>query len=246
MVTITTVLRTFISRFLLAILILLAFPLIILMMVFPERIRYKSRLLFWGMNVVYWGVISIMRLSFIPVSYIEEDAHSAHKDPVIFVANHQSAIDAPLLGRLARGKPHIWLAREELMQWKLLRWILPRLTVVVDVNSRQKAMGSMLRLVRLVKGKDIDVMIFPEGARYPDDKMHPFYGGFVVLAKLLKRPVVPVCILGVNKVYPPDTFWMYHHPVKVIVGKPMALQENETDDAFKDRVYRWFVEQVES
>ena len=193
-----------------------------------------------------WGIISIMRLCFISVKYESENAQSAHKEPVIFVANHQSAIDAPLLGVLAKGKPHIWLAREELMQWRLLRWILPRLTVVVDVNSRQKAMGSMLRLVRLVKGNDIDVMIFPEGARYPDDKMHPFYGGFVVLAKLLKRPVVPVCILGVNKVYPPNTFWMYSHPVKVIVGKPMVLQENETDDAFKDRVHQWFVEHVES
>ena len=246
MVTISTVLRTFISRFLFLLLIILGSPLVVLMMVLPERIRYKSRVLFWGMNAVYWGVIGIMRLCFIPVSYEQEDAHSAHKEPVIFVANHQSAIDAPLLGRLARGKPHIWLARSELMTWKFLRWILPRITVVVDVNSRQKAMGSMIRLVRMVQGKDIDVMIFPEGARYPDDKVHPFYGGFVVLAKLLKRPVVPVCILGINKVYPPNTFWVYRYPVKVTVGKPMVMQENETDDAFKDRVHQWFVEQVES
>jgi 1-acyl-sn-glycerol-3-phosphate acyltransferase len=132
------------------------------------------------------------------------------------------------------------------MKWKLLRWILPRLAVVVDVTSQQKAVGPLLRLVRLVKGKDIDVMIFPEGARYPDDRVHPFYGGFVALAKLLKRPVVPVAIVGVNKVYPPSTFWVYRHPVTVIVGKPMRLQEEETDAAFKERVRQWFVEQVES
>jgi len=246
MVTISTVLRTFISRFLFLLLMVLGLPLVVLMMILPERMRYKSHLLFWGMNGIYWGVIGIMRLCFIPVSYTEEDGDSAHKEPVIFVANHQSSIDAPLLGRLARGKPHIWLARSELMSWKFLRWILPRLTMVVDVNSREKAMGSMLRLVRMVQGKDIDVMIFPEGERYTDGKIHPFYGGFVVLAKLLKRPVVPVCIVGINKVYPPNTFWVYRYPVKVIVGKPMKLQEHETEKEFKDRVHQWFVEQVES
>lgn len=246
MITIITILRTVISRFLFLILIIIAVPLILFMMVLPERNRYKSRVLFWGLNAVYWGIIGIMRVCFIPVSYEEEEKSNVQKEPVIFVANHQSSIDAPLLGVLARGRPHIWLARAELMSWKFLRWILPRLTVVVDVNVREKAVSSLLRLVRMVKGCDIDIMIFPEGSRYPDDKVHAFYGGFVVLAKLLKRPVVPVAIMGVNKVYPPDTFWVYSHPVKVLVGKPMFMREDESEEVFKNRVHQWFVEHVES
>ncbi len=246
MVSISTLLRTLISRFLVIILIILALPIVVLMMILPERIRYTTRPLFWGLAVVCGGVIRILRLCFIPVSYHVDEQLAKSKGPVIFVANHQSVFDAPLLGVMARGKPHIWLARHELMQWKLLRWILPRLSVVVNVTSRQHAMASLLRLVRLVKGKDIDIMIFPEGARYSDDKVHKFYGGFVALAKLLKRPVVPVCIVGVNKVYPPDTFWVHKHPIKVIVGKPFEFKEGETDDEFKERVHQWFVEQLES
>ena len=215
-------------------------------MILPERLRYRNRPLFWGMAVVYWGVVQILRVCFISVSYSGNGKKLAKRGPVIFVANHQSAIDAPLLGTLARGRPHIWLARHELMQWGLLKWVLPRLAMVVEVTSRQKAMSSLLRLVRLVKGTDIDIMIFPEGARYSDDKVHKFYGGFVMLAKLLKRPVVPVGIVGVNKVYPPDTVWVYKHPVQIITGEPLELQDNETDDEFKDRVHQWFVDQVES
>ena len=242
----------------LIILIILSLPAIILMMLLPERIRYSNRLLFWGMDLIYWDFIRILQVCFISVSYEGYDNTTGKvikyeltdnetfpKGPVIFAANHQSAVDAALVGVLARGKPHIWLARHELMTWKLLRWVLPRLAVVADVTSRQSAMRSMLRLVRLVKGKDIDIMIFPEGARYTDDKVHEFYGGFVVLSKLLKRPVVPVCILGANKVYPPNTFWMHKYPIKVVVGKPFVFQSGEYDDAFKQRVHQWFVAQVE-
>lgn len=244
MVTISIVLRTLISRILLALLIFISLPLVLLMAILPERIRYKNKILFWGISIVYWAVIYIMRLCFIPISY--EGFDQLPKQPAIFVANHQSAIDAPLLGVVARGKPHIWLAREELMKWKLLRWILPRMTIVVDVTSRSKATAALLRLVRLVKKIDIDIMIFPEGSRYPDDKVHPFYGGFVALAKLLNRPVVPVAITGVNKVYPPDTFWVYKHPVNVTIGEPLFLKDGESEESFKDRVHQWFVDQVES
>ena len=52
-------------------------------------------------------------------------------------------------------------------------------------------------------------------------------------------------IAGANKVYPPDTFLVHYYPVKVVVGKPFVLQENETDEEFKQRVYQWFLDQSE-
>ena len=215
------------------------------MMILPKRIRYQSRFVFWSLSFFYAGIVWIMRLCLIPVSY--EGNYKKHsKEPVIFVANHQSSIDIPLLGLLAQAQPHVWLARHELMTWYLLRWVLPRLAVVINVSSHQKAMASLLRLVRLVRDKNIDVMVFPEGSRYPDEKVHKFYGGFVTLAKLLKRPVVPVAIVGINHVYPPNSFWVYKHPVRVVVGEPFTMKEGESDKEFKQRVHQWFVEQVES
>ena len=66
-----------------------------------------------------------------------------------------------------------------------------------------------------------------------------------MLAKKIGRPVVPVCILGINKAYPPETFWVQWYPITVVVGKPFVYQENDTDESFKNRVYQWFVEQME-
>ncbi len=236
----SVVIHTLVSRFLLCLVLLFGLPIIFLMMILPQRYRYKSRIVFWGVNFFYWSVV---RASFVPITL--EGRDNIPDGPVIFAANHSSSIDIPLVGILTRGKPHAWLAKEDLMDWQLLKWVLPRLAILVNVHSREKAMRSLINLVRLVKGKNIDVMIFPEGTRHPDDKVHKFYGGFVTLSKMLDRPVIPVCISGANHVYPPDTFWIANYPIKVVVGKPCSIQEGETDDVFKGRVHRWFVEQSE-
>ncbi len=236
----SVILHTLFSRFCLLLILILGMPIFLLMIILPERYRYKSRVLFWGMRFFYWVVV---KATFVPISF--EGEENIPTQPVVFVANHQSALDIPLLGVFTKERPHIWLARQELMQWKLLRWVLPRMAVVIDTESREKAMGSMRRLLRLAQGQNIDVMLFPEGARFPDDKVHKFYGGFVTLAKLLNRKVVPVYISGVNKVYPPNTFWVTRHPITVTAGKPFTIQEGESDDAFKERVYQWFVDQSE-
>lgn len=239
MVTWRSVVHTFYSRFLLLLAIILGFPFIILMMILPEKIRYQNRFLFWGVHLFYTIVI---KATWVPITF--EGMDGIPHDPVIFVANHQSSLDIPIVGYLVRGKPHIWIARLELMRWKLLRWVLPRVSVIVDTTSATKAMRSMINLMRLVEHKDIDIMIFPEGARFTDNAIHPFFGGFVTLARMLQRQVVPVYISGVNKVYPPNTFWVQSYPIKVVVGPPFELQEGESDAAFKDRVYEWFVAQA--
>ncbi len=236
----SVILHTLLSRFLLLLVLLLGLPIVFLMIILPQRYRYQSRIIFWSINFFYWCVI---RALFAPISF--EGRDNIPDGPVIFAANHSSSIDIPLVGLLTRGKPHAWLAKEDLMSSKLLKWVLPRLAILVDVKSREKAMRSLINLVRLVKGKNIDVMIFPEGTRHPDDKVHKFYGGFVTLSKMLNRPVIPVHISGANRVYPPETFWIISYPIKVLVGKPFTIQEGETDEAFKDRVHRWFIEQSE-
>jgi 1-acyl-sn-glycerol-3-phosphate acyltransferase len=207
-------------------------------MVLPERLRYQNRFLFWGINCFYWIVI---KASFVPISF--EGVENVPQEPVIFVANHQSSLDIPLAAHVVHGKPHIWVARHELMEWKFLRWVLPRVAMIVNTSSKEKAMRSLIKLIRLVDGKNIDIMIFPEGGRFPDDKVHPFFGGFVTLSKMLQRKVIPIYIDGANKVYPPNTFWVQYHPIKVMVGKPFMIEPEETDEAFKQRVYQWFIEQ---
>jgi len=164
---------------------------------------------------------------------------------VIFVANHQSSLDIPTVGSLANGKPHLWLARSELLDTFFLRIVLTRFAEVIDVNNPRNAMRGLLRTINTIKTEGQDLMIFPEGGRYTDDRVHEFFGGFVILAKKTGLPVVPVRIFGANKVYPPNSFWLYYHPVSVVIGKPFHYDDAENDDIFRQQVYHWFLQQEE-
>lgn len=117
------------------------------------------------------------------------------------------------------------------------------MNVVVDPSGLRKLVASLNEAVRLVEGKNSHVMIFPEGGRYTDGKVHNFFYGFAVLAKKLHRPVVPVCMHNLGKVYPPYSFFVYNYPIKVIIGEPMHFKENETEEQFLQRVHAWFLAQ---
>jgi|SRR5579872_6505904 1-acyl-sn-glycerol-3-phosphate acyltransferase len=236
------ILHTIAARFLLFIFMCVVIIPVGIMMLLPPRIRFTNKLLY---KILYYFNWAALKATLVPIRYKGLEHIPAHQ-PVIFAANHQSSMDIPLMGVLPGGKPNIWLARSELLKTWLLRFIIERLTVVVNVNSQASAMGSVRMLVKLVKDTDIDIMIFPEGQRFTDGDVHEFFGGFVTLAKLLKRPVVPVRIFGANKVYPPETFLVNYYPVTVVVGEPFVLQENESENDFKQRVYNWFVAQTEA
>lgn len=235
------VVRNLFSRFLLIIITIVFLIPIAIFICIPERYRYKYPILFYP---IHWFYVAILKGSLLPITY--KGLENVPKDkPVIFAANHQSSLDIPLIGVLSKGVPHVWLAKSELMDSIFIKFIVPLISVLVDVTSPRNSMLSLRRILNVVNNHHRNLIIFPEGARYTDGKIHDFFGGFVVLAKKIGRPVVPVCILGINKAYPPETFWVQWYPITVIVGKPFVYEENDTDESFKNRVYQWFVDQME-
>jgi 1-acyl-sn-glycerol-3-phosphate acyltransferase len=235
-----TVLRTIFSRLLLIIVIILIIPLLIAALVLPKEWLMRSTFFF---TFVHFFYRLIDWVSLLPIKVI--GAENVPTESAIFVANHQSSLDIPLVGALVGNHPHVWLAKEELMDSWFLSIILPRLAVLVDQNNPHKAMRSLVTIIKLVNGSGAHLMIFPEGARFTDGQMHEFFAGFVIIAKKTGRPVVPVRIFGVHEAYPPDAFLIHFNPITVVVGEPMRMGENEEDDAFKQRVFEWFLAQKE-
>ena len=233
-------LRTLFSRFLLLLLILVgALPMLIFLML-PKHWLYDSKLFFWFGDIFCKAVVKVTLL---PITFIGKE--NIPHEPAIFAANHQSSLDIPLVGSLLNGQPHVWLAKKELMDSPILRFVLPRVAVLIDMSTPIRGMRSLLQAIKWINGSHRHAIIFPEGGRYTDGKIHDFYSGFVILAKKTGRPVVPVCIIGADKVYPPDTFLINYHQINVVVGKPFRMQEGESDEAFKNRVRQWFVEMSE-
>lgn len=235
------IVRNLLCRFLLVLVVIVFLIPIIIFICLPERFRYRYPSVFY---LVHWFYVAALKCSMLPITY--KGLENIPKGTaVIFAANHQSTLDIPLVGVLSKGVPHVWLAKTEALDGYFVRFVVPLLSVLVDVSSPRESMLSLRKILNIVNNHYRNLMIFPEGARYIDGKIHSFFGGFGVIAKKTGRPVVPVCILGINKAYPPDTFWVYWYPITVIVGKPFKYEENDTDESFKQRVQGWFVEQME-
>jgi 1-acyl-sn-glycerol-3-phosphate acyltransferase len=239
MITMTTILFTLLTRFLLVIfLIFISIPLLLCLLL-PRRLLVNNKIFSILSQLFYWFCI---KFSFLPITI--KGIKNIPDEPVIIVANHQSSFDIPLIGYILGSRIHVWLAWAQLTQTSLLRFILTRNSLLVDMSSPTKGLRTLIQAINTLKDTSWDLIIFPEGGRYTDGSIHPFFGGFSVIAKKLKRPVIPIKIIGVNKVYPPNTFWIYYNPITVIIGKPMIMQLEESDKDFTNRVYQWFIQET--
>lgn len=235
---IATIIYTLWVRFLFAVILLLTLiPMGILVFLVPQRYRY-NKLFFLASALLYKAIV---RAACLPIRI--KGKRNVPKAPAIFVANHSSSLDIPLLGSLIGMHSHVWLAMSWLTNFFAFRYFLPRTAVLVDMSSPQKGVRSLIKTINLVKEHAMHVMIFPEGRRYTDGNVHDFYGGFAILAKKTGLPVVPVRIYNLEKVYPPENFWMHRHPVNVVIGEAMHMREDESDQEFKERVHEWFLQQ---
>jgi 1-acyl-sn-glycerol-3-phosphate acyltransferase len=237
---IKAVIHTIVSRFLVLLIMLICFLPLVVLLVIPERWRY-NKVFFWCSHYLFYVPLSYAAL--VPIT-IRGREHIP-QEPAIIAANHQSSLDIPLVGMLLGRFPHVWLATNELLTSPIWRFVLPRIAVLVDTATPLTAMRTLIHAIERVNGHRRHMVVFPEGARYSDGEIHDFYGGFVVLAKKTGRAVVPIRIFGAEKLYPKGAFWVQWHPITLVVGVPMMLQDDETDEAFKERIQAWFVAQHE-
>jgi 1-acyl-sn-glycerol-3-phosphate acyltransferase len=111
--------------------------------------------------------------------------------PVLIVSNHQSNLDPVLIG-LACPRQLKYFARVGLFFWPFSWWI--RALGAVPIN-RDNAIGGIKTTLRLLKHGEA-VVVFPEGSRTPDGKVHDMLPGFCMLARKSGATIVPVAING--------------------------------------------------
>jgi 1-acyl-sn-glycerol-3-phosphate acyltransferase len=130
---------------------------------------------------------------------VEGWQHIPPTGPVLIIANHQSFWDPLLIGVTSRR--HLsFLARKTLFRNPAFAWVIRRLSgVPIDQEGVGKE-GIKTILKQLEQGRA--VVVFPEGERTPDGKLHPLQPGIVLLIKRVQAPIVPVGIAGAYQAWP--------------------------------------------
>lgn len=112
----------------------------------------------------------------------------------IFVSNHQSIYDIPVIFAALPYQLRI-IAKESLGAFPFLGWHLRR-TGHLLVDRRQPDRAGILERWRALVGEGLSLIIFPEGTRSSDGRLGAFKAGSFLLAIEAGLPVVPVSVDG--------------------------------------------------
>lgn len=135
----------------------------------------------------------------------------------IFAANHISAID-PLAFIPAIPRRVAILVKKELFRIPILsRAMRLEEFVPVDRGDRESAAASIEACVERLK-RGVSFAVYPEGTRSPDGRLRPFKKGTFVMAIAAGVPIVPVSIVGAQKLMQKGSWKIEAGPVVIRFG----------------------------
>jgi 1-acyl-sn-glycerol-3-phosphate acyltransferase len=138
----------------------------------------------------------------------------------VFMSNHESLVDIPLLFVGIRQNVR-YLAKRSLFFVPFLGWSMWLAGFVpVDRRRTEKAADVFLTLERRVKA-GLSILVFPEGTRSRSGVLQAFKRSGFLLALRTGLPIVPVAVSGARGVMGADSLWIRRVPVVIRFGEPI-------------------------
>lgn len=193
-----------------------------------EFIRYFGRFV----SKILW------RIEFHGTENIPQDLPKG----LLVVANHQSYFD-PFWLCFPIHRKFRFMAWDQALEWfivgKCIRF-LGAFPVSLKGKGARKAMVESIRSLR----DGATLIIFPEGTReFSDGKMLPFKPGAVRIAMEAGVPILPVSILGANKVWAQDIkiprprkVKLIYHPIFEIPTIPEGIEANQFAEELTEKL----------
>lgn len=167
---------------------------------------------------------------------IEECYYLPQNETFILAANHFSTLDAFIL--MAAVQQEIYtLGKKELFKNTFLRFLFTRLNGI-SVN-RMGFCHQTFKIVTEILQQQKIVAIFPEGYVSKDGTLGRFKQGIARFALEAKAPIIPVVIIGSNRVLPYGKKIPRPHQITVKIGKPIYF-----DNYYKEGYDRKIINEV--
>jgi 1-acyl-sn-glycerol-3-phosphate acyltransferase len=161
--------------------------------------------------------------------------------PAIFACNHESALD--IWGVVAAIPRSVrFVAKRELFDSPVLGWYLALGEhVKVDRRDHAQAVASLAAAAEQVRA-GTSLVVFAEGTRSRDGRIHPFKKGPFVIAAAAGVPVVPVAVAGAGHIIPRASLEVYPGTLYVGIGAPVIPAEHPGRDDLLREVRRRIIE----
>lgn len=113
-------------------------------------------------------------------------------EAVIYASNHRTNADPPLVACMGKGK-FAFMAKEELFKNKFFAWLIRSLGAFPVARGKGDMDVLDTAIERLKSGRSL--IIFPEGTRSKDGKVHRGHSGAAVIAAKSQKKIIPVGIV---------------------------------------------------
>ena len=146
------------------------------------------------------------------------------KRQYVFMVNHQSNIDIPVLIQSLPAFRLRWIAKRELLWVPFFGWAMwAAKHITVDRSDRFHALGSFKKAKERMKD-GVSLVVFPEGTRSSEGDLLPFKRGGFLLAVEAGTPIVPVTINGSGAILPKGDWRLRRGQIEVTVGPPVSVE----------------------
>ncbi|MEG0775513.1 lysophospholipid acyltransferase family protein [Clostridium sp.] len=167
---------------------------------------------------------AIIRYSGLKVEVIGKE--NLPKETCLYVANHQSQLDIPLV-MASIDEVAGAIAKKEIENWPIVSgWMKEFNCVFINREDAREGLKSILLGVQYLKDKR-SMLIFPEGTRSKGHSINEFKKGSMKLAIKANVPVVPITVDGAFKGLegkPEDL------KAKIIFHKPIYIDKLTKDE----------------
>jgi len=204
--------------------LIVAFPLSLLIDKGTRRLVHQVSI-FWAQGIIAWN--PIWKLVVTGLGNIQKGKH------YVVVANHRSLLDI-LAVCAALPLNFRFLAKKELFYVPFMGWAMSCAGYVpLDRASHESGRKAIKRITELLAMR-LSVLLFPEGTRSLDGKIHAFKMGAFKLARDSNVEILPVVIEGTGRALPKKSIFLRNRSKFIVsIGKPVSL-ENFSDRSMEE------------
>jgi 1-acyl-sn-glycerol-3-phosphate acyltransferase len=148
--------------------------------------------------------------------HVEGKENTPKQGPLLIVCNHLHVVDPPIVVTSVKLKTVI-MAKEELFHHRFSRFFVENFGTF-PVRRRGVDREALQQAEHWLK-QGVSLLMFPEGKRTSTIQMQPALHGSALIASRLGVPILPVSIIGTEKLRERG-WWLRRPRITVTIGQP--------------------------
>lgn len=160
---------------------------------------FDRRLIILNLFSSLWASIYIWCMPVWSVKILDRKKMDMTKSYVV-VSNHQSQLDILVAYRLFF--PFRWVSKSEVFKLPFIGWNMYLNGYVPLKRGDRDSVSKMMAECESLLRKNISIILFPEGTRSKTGHLKPFKPGAFILAKKMKKPILPIVINNTRNALP--------------------------------------------